>query len=63
MRVTQDWALRHRCVSFIDDLPGGGCLVQLPDGTIMNTDHMNNRGEPFYDLDGKEVFYPGWASW
>ena len=60
MRSTKD-ANKCTCL-FIDDLPGGGCLVSTPDGD-MSTEDMGGSDEPFYLKDGTEIFYPGWASW
>lgn len=60
MRVTQNW--EDLTCSFINDLDTGGCLVETPDGE-MDTNNMGYYGEPFYLKDGREIFYPGWASW
>ncbi len=59
MRTTQD--SRALICLFVDDLPDGSCLVSTPDGE-MSTKDMNGE-EPFYLKDGREIFYPGWASW
>ena len=61
MRTTQD--SRDNICLFIDDLPDGGCLVSLPDGSTMNTKEMGDNNTPFLMKDGTEIFYPGWAEW
>lgn len=63
MRSTNDWNLQHRTVQFCGDLPGGGCRVETPCGQLLDTVLMLDSETPFYDLDGEEVFYPGWAEW
>jgi len=60
MRTTQN--SNDLVCLFIEDLPGGACLVSTPDGE-MSTDDMDNGGNPFYLKDGREIFYPGWVSW
>lgn len=59
MRSTQN--SKDLICLFIDDLPGGDCLVSTPDGD-MSTKDMNDD-KPFFLKDGREIFYPGWCEW
>ena len=60
MRVTYD--SNEVVALFIEDLPDGSCLVSTPDGN-MSTNDLGDGEEPYYLKDGRELFYPGWASW
>ena len=48
--------------SFVEESPTGGYIVNTPDGEY-NTKDMGSYNDSFYLKDGREIFYPEWATW
>lgn len=68
---TNDYSIQHRTLTFVDDSPDGGCIVQCPCGAIFNENPPDATGLPATKREGlsncpkcdSDLIYPGWASW